>query len=126
MKKAPGETGTNHSDANGIEFTLTPKAGTATPEQKTVTATVNRQDGYFTFTMPFGDYTMTESKGKEGYYDINPIDITMADNGATIHVKISDSVTGYVYHEADYTQAEIDAMSEPILLPNVITVEDAL
>lgn len=126
LEKAPGETGTNHSDANGIEFTLTPKAGTATPEQKTVTATVNRQDGYFTFTMPFGDYTMTESKGKEGYYDINPIDITMADNGATIHVKISDSVTGYVYHEADYTQAEIDAMSEPILLPNVITVEDAL
>ncbi|GAB2023116.1 hypothetical protein RyT2_21900 [Pseudolactococcus yaeyamensis] len=126
LEKALGETVINQNNANGIEFTLTPKAGTNAPVQKTVTATYNDQEGYFTFDMPYGDYTLTESKGKEGYYDINPIAITMTDKGATIQVKIVDSVTGHLYHEADYTQAEIDAMSDPILIPKIITVEDAL
>lgn len=74
----------------------------------------------------FGNYTLTETKGKEGYYDINPIDITMTDDGANVHVKIVDSVTGYIYHEADYSQSDINAMPKPILMPNVINVEDPL
>ncbi len=42
------------------------------------------------------------------------------------NVKIVDSVTGYIYHEADYSQSDINAMPKPILMPNVINVEDPL
>lgn len=126
LEKAQNETVMNQNNANGIEFTLTPKAGTNAPVQKTVTATYDKQEGYFSFDMPYGNYTLTETKGKEGYYDINPIDITMTDDGANVHVKIVDSVTGYIYHEADYSQSDINAMPKPILMPNVINVEDPL
>ena len=98
---------TNEIFKNDVEFTL---ENQRTGETHVVTtATVDGKRGYFKFSdIAIDDYVLTETKGVEGYKDIDPIEITHIydeDNSFTFTVK--DQKSGNILNQETFTQLEL-------------------
>ncbi|MTD40100.1 LPXTG cell wall anchor domain-containing protein [Erwinia sp. CPCC 100877] len=99
---------TNEMFKNGIEFTLTNKR---TKETHVVTtATVDGKKGYFNFVdLPLDDYVLEESKGVEGYKNVDPIEITHVYDKETksFTFAVTDQKSGNILNEETFTQEEL-------------------
>lgn len=99
---------TNEIFKNGVEFTLTNKR---TEETKVVTtSTVDGKKGYFNYAdLAIDDYVLTETKGVEGYKNVDPIEILHSydkeSNSFTFTVK--DQKSGNILNEDTLTQLEL-------------------
>ena len=99
---------TNEIFKNGVEFTLTNKR---TEETKVVTtSTVDGKKGYFNYAdLAIDDYVLTETKGVEGYKNVDPIEILHSydkeSNSFTFTVK--DQKSGNILNEETLTQLEL-------------------
>lgn len=99
---------TNEMPKNGIELTLTNKRTEET--QVIETATVDSKKGYFKFgDLPLDDYVLEETKGVEGYENIDPIEITHAFDEETqsFIFTVKDQKNGNVLNEEKFTQEEL-------------------
>lgn len=99
---------TNEMFKNGVEFTATNQR----TKEKTVitTATVDGKQGYGKFAdMPLDDYVIDETKGVEGYDNIDPISVSHSYDKATDTFKftVKDQKTGNVLNEVKLTQSEL-------------------
>lgn len=130
---------TNEIFKNGVEFTLTNKR---TEETKVVTtSTLDGKKGYFLFAdMAIDDYVLTETKGVEGYKDVDPIEINHSydKESATFTFTVKDQKSGNVLTEEKITQLELSKgenvdlgtytlkdKATPIEEPNVSMVSQA-
>lgn len=130
---------TNEIFKNGVEFTLTNKR---TEETKVVTtSTLDGKKGYFLFAdMAIDDYVLTETKGVEGYKDVDPIEINHSydKESATFTFTVKDQKSGNVLTEEKLTQLELSKgenvdlgtytlkdKATPIEEPNVSMVSQA-
>lgn len=99
---------TNEMFKNGVEFTATNQR---TKEETVVTtATVDGKKGYGQFAdMPLDDYLIEETKGVEGYDNIDPISITHSYDKETdtFTFTVKDQKTGNVLNEEKITQTEL-------------------
>lgn len=99
---------TNEMLKNDVEFTLTNKR---TGETHVVTtATVDGKKGYFNFSdIALDDYVLTETKGVEGYKNVDPIEITHSfdKETKTFTFVIKDQKSGNVLNEETFTQLEL-------------------
>lgn len=99
---------TNEIFKNGVEFTLTNKR---TEETKVVTtSTVDGKKGYFSFfDLAIDDYVLTETKGVEGYENIDPMEITHSydKETETFTFTVKDQKSGNVLNEEKITQLEL-------------------
>lgn len=99
---------TNEIFKNGVEFTLTNKR---TQETKVITtSTVDGKKGYFNYAdLAIDDYVLTETKGVEGYKNVDPIEILHSydkeSNSFTFTVK--DQKSGNILNEETLTQLEL-------------------
>lgn len=99
---------TNEIFKNGVEFTLTNKR---TQETKVITtSTVDGKKGYFNYAdLAIDDYVLTETKGVEGYKNVDPIEILHSydkeSNSFTFTVK--DQKSGNILNEETHTQLEL-------------------
>lgn len=99
---------TNEMFKNGVEFTLTNKR---TGETHVVTtATVDGKKGYFRFAdIALDDYVLTETKGVEGYKNVDPIEIThfYDKETDTFTFVVKDQKSGNVLNEEKISQLEL-------------------
>lgn len=99
---------TNEMFKNDVEFTLTNKR---TGETHVVTtATVDGKKGYFRFAdIALDDYVLTETKGVEGYKNVDPIEISHSydKKTETFTFVIKDQKSGNVLNEEKFTQLEL-------------------
>lgn len=99
---------TNEMFKNDVEFTLTNKR---TGETHVVTtATVDGKKGYFRFAdIALDDYVLTETKGVEGYKNVDPIEITHSYDKETdtFTFVVKDQKSGNVLNEEKITQLEL-------------------
>lgn len=99
---------TNEMFKNDVEFTLTNKR---TGETHVVTtATVDGNKGYFRFAdIALDDYVLTETKGVEGYKNVDPIEITHSYDKETdtFTFVVKDQKSGNVLNEEKITQLEL-------------------
>ncbi|OEG13164.1 peptidase [Enterococcus termitis] len=99
---------TNEMFKNDVEFTLTNKR---TEETHIVTtATVDGKKGYFRFAdIALDDYVLTETKGVEGYKNVDPIEITHSYDKETdtFTFVVKDQKSGNVLNEEKITQLEL-------------------
>lgn len=99
---------TNEMFKNGVEFTMTNKR---TGEQETVaTNTVNGKVGYFNFSkLALDNYVLEETKGVEGYQNIDPIEINHSyDAGSdSFTFVVKDQKNGNILNQETYTQEEL-------------------
>ncbi|GAB7391168.1 MSCRAMM family protein [Lactococcus garvieae] len=98
MVTLPGSQG--GSGYNGIEFTGEPMEGTVADPVKFVTG-VNPNtgdDGYASQELPYGDWKISETKGVEGYEDVEPVYIHMETDTEKDILTISAS------HNEDFSQ----------------------
>jgi LPXTG-motif cell wall-anchored protein len=99
---------TNEMFKNGAEFTL---ENLRTEEKSTVTtATVNGKKGYLAFNdIAIDDYRLFESKGIEGYENIQPMLIKQSFDKATgkFTFKVVDEASGNLLNEEVLTQSEL-------------------
>jgi hypothetical protein len=102
------QNGTNEMFKNGIEFTMT---NLRTDEKYPVTtATVDGKKGYFAFKDLFVDvYRLTETKGVEGYEDIEPVLIKPDYNKDTgkFTFQVIDEKSGNILNEEIISQEEL-------------------
>ncbi|WP_206911612.1 hypothetical protein IGL98_000944 [Enterococcus sp. DIV0840] len=99
---------TNEMFKNDVEFTLTNKRTGETHVVKT--ATVDSKKGYFRFAdIALDDYVLTETKGVEGYKNVDPIEITHSydKETKTFTFVIKDQKSGNVLNEEKFTQLEL-------------------
>ncbi|PZL72170.1 peptidase [Enterococcus plantarum] len=99
---------TNEMFKNDVEFTLTNKRTGETHVVKT--ATVDGKKGYFNFSdIALDDYVLTETKGVEGYKNVDPIEITHSfdKETKTFTFVIKDQKSGNVLNEETFTQLEL-------------------
>ncbi|MGX7351949.1 hypothetical protein RU97_GL002549 [Enterococcus canis] len=99
---------TNEMFKNDVEFTLTNKRTNDT--HVVTTANVDGKKGYSKFTdIPLDDYVLTESKGVDGYKDIDPIEITHEYDGETSSFTfvVKDQKNGNILNEETITQLEL-------------------
>ncbi|MGY3779302.1 SpaA isopeptide-forming pilin-related protein [Isobaculum melis] len=99
---------TNEMLKNDVEFTLTNQR--TGEELKNVTATVDGKKGYFSFKdLPLDDYVLTETKGVDGYKNIDPISITHKYDKETdsFMFTVKDQKTGNLLNEETITQLEL-------------------
>ncbi|MGC6769529.1 MSCRAMM family protein [Enterococcus sp. LJL51] len=99
---------TNEIFKNGVEFTLT----NLRTKEKTVatTATVDDKKGYFDFSdLPLDNYLLEETKGIEGYKDIDPIEIshTYDKKSDSFVFTVKDQKSGNILSEETLTQLEL-------------------
>jgi LPXTG-motif cell wall-anchored protein len=99
---------TNEIFKNDVELT----AVNQRTQEKTVvkTTNVNGKSGYFEFKdMPIDDYVVTETKGVEGYRNIDPIEITHKYDKEknTFVFVVKDQKNGNVLNEETITQEEL-------------------
>ena len=99
---------TNEIFKNGVEFTLTNKR---TEETKVVTtSTVDGKKGYFNYAdLALDDYVLTETKGVEGYKNVDPIEILHSydKESDSFTFTVKDQKTGNVLNEETLTQLEL-------------------
>lgn len=99
---------TNEIFKNGVEFTLTNKR---TEETKVVTtSTLDGKKGYFLFAdMAIDDYVLTETKGVEGYKNVDPMEITHSydKESGNFTFTVKDQKSGNVLNEETITQLEL-------------------
>ncbi|WP_242359029.1 SpaA isopeptide-forming pilin-related protein [Lactococcus petauri] len=78
-KEAESEDGSHHMGFNGVEFTATPIHGTQAQSVtvKTGIDPLTDDDGYATFTLPYGEWKIEESKGIPGYQKLKPLYVRM-------------------------------------------------
>lgn len=99
---------TNEIFKNGVEFTLTNKRTEET--QVSTTSTVDGKKGYFSFfDLSIDDYVLTETKGVEGYENIDPMEITHSYDKETgmFTFTVKDQKSGNVLNEEKITQLEL-------------------
>ncbi|MCB8504589.1 SpaA isopeptide-forming pilin-related protein [Enterococcus durans] len=99
---------TNELLKNGVEFTLTNKRTGET--HVVVTATIDGKKGYFNFSdLPLDDYVLTETKGVNGYKNIDPIEITHSydEKAGTFTFTVKDQKNGNLLHEETQSQEEL-------------------
>lgn len=99
---------TNEIFKNEVEFTLTNKR---TEETKVVTtSTVDGKKGYFNYTdLALADYVLTETKGVEGYKNVDPIEILHSydKESDSFTFTVKDQKSGNVLNEETLTQLEL-------------------
>lgn len=99
---------TNEIFKNGVEFTLTNKR---TEETKVVTtANVDGKKGYFNYAdLALDDYVLTETKGVEGYKNVDPIEILHSydKESDSFTFTVKDQKSGNVLNEETLTQLEL-------------------
>ncbi|EKO5650970.1 peptidase [Enterococcus faecalis] len=99
---------TNEIFKNGVEFTATNER---TQENTVVTTdNVDGKNGYFKLSdMPIDDYLITETKGVEGYENIDPIEVkhSFDKESATFTFTVIDQKSGNVLNEQKITQKEL-------------------
>lgn len=99
---------TNEIFKNGVEFTLTNKRTEET--QVSTTSTVDGKKGYFSFfDLSIDNYVLTETKGVEGYENIDPMEITHSYDKETgmFTFTVKDQKSGNVLNEEKITQLEL-------------------
>ncbi len=99
---------TNEIFKNGVEFTATNER----TQEKTVVTTdnVDGKNGYFKLgDLPIDDYVITETKGIEGYQNIDPIEVkhSFDKETATFTFTVTDQKSGNVLNEQKITQKEL-------------------
>lgn len=99
---------TNEIFKNDVEFTLENQRTGET--QVVTTATVDGKRGYFKFSdIAIDDYVLTETKGVEGYKNIDPIEITHtydAENNCFTFI-VKDQKSGNILNQETFTQLEL-------------------
>ncbi|MDZ5759657.1 SpaA isopeptide-forming pilin-related protein [Carnobacterium maltaromaticum] len=99
---------TNEIFKNGVEFTLTNKR---TQETKVITtSTVDGKKGYFNYAdLAIDDYVLTETKGVEGYKNVDPIEILHSydKESDSFTFTVKDQKSGNVLNEETLTQLEL-------------------
>lgn len=101
---------TNEMFKNNVEFTLTNKRTGETHVVKT--ATTDGKKGYFNFAdIALDDYVLTETKGVEGYKNVDPIEITHSYNKetASFTFTVKDQKSGNILNEETFTQLELSS-----------------
>ncbi|WP_341485213.1 SpaA isopeptide-forming pilin-related protein (plasmid) [Lactococcus garvieae] len=98
MVTLPGSQG--GSGYNGIEFTAEPMEGTVAEAVKFVTGVnpTTGDDGYASQELSYGDWKISETKGVEGYEDVEPVYIHMETDTEKDILTISAS------HNEDFSQ----------------------
>lgn len=99
---------TNEIFKNGVEFTATNER----TQEKTVVTTdnIDGKNGYFKLgDLPIDDYVITETKGIEGYQNIDPIEVkhSFDKETATFTFTVTDQKSGNVLNEQKITQKEL-------------------
>ena len=99
---------TNEIFKNGVEFTLTNQR---TGEIQTeTTANVDGKKGYFRFAdLAIDDYVITETKGVDGYQNIDPMEIKYSydEKTDTFTFTVIDQKSGNVLNTEQFTQEEL-------------------
>ncbi|EPI01462.1 LPXTG-motif protein cell wall anchor domain protein [Enterococcus faecalis 13-SD-W-01] len=99
---------TNEIFKNDVEFTL---ENQRTGETHVVTtATVDGKRGYFKFSdIAIDDYVLTETKGVEGYKNIDPLEITHTYDAENKHFTftVKDQKSGNILNQEIFTQLEL-------------------
>lgn len=99
---------TNEIFKNGVEFTLTnQRTGEAQTE---TTANVDGKKGYFRFAdFAIDDYVLTETKGVDGYKNIDPMEIKHSYDKETntFTFTVIDQKSGNVLNTEQFTQEEL-------------------
>ena len=99
---------TNEIFKNGVEFTATNER---TQEKTVVTAdNVDGKNGYFKLgDLPIDDYVIIETKGIEGYQNIDPIEVkhSFDKKTETFTFTVIDQKSGNVLNEQKITQKEL-------------------
>ncbi len=99
---------TNEIFKNGVEFTATNER---TQEKKVVTTdNVDGKNGYFKLDdLPIDDYVIIETKGIEGYQNIDPIEVkhSFDKKTETFTFTVIDQKSGNVLNEQKITQKEL-------------------
>ena len=99
---------TNEIFKNGVEFTSTNER---TQEKTVVTAdNVDGKNGYFKLgDLPIDDYVIIETKGIEGYQNIDPIEVkhSFDKKTETFTFTVIDQKSGNVLNEQKITQKEL-------------------
>ncbi|HIB3686295.1 LPXTG cell wall anchor domain-containing protein [Enterococcus faecalis] len=99
---------TNEIFKNGVVFTLTnQRTGETTTE---TTANVDGKKGYFLFAdFAIDDYVITETKGVDGYQNIDPMEIKYSydEKTDTFTFAVIDQKSGNVLNTEQFTQEEL-------------------